>query len=175
MSDLPQLRMRHSLLQVPEARALRDGFQLRVATHSDAAVVADVINTCFEMNWTEADANKEFFDNPMVPVTFVIERDGTIVATASYQLIPEPDPAAGWLHYVGVLPQARGYALGEIVSHRVIAEAIVRRRTSVYLTTDDPRLPAIRTYLRLGFEPDMWHESHADRWAAVMKSINAPI
>jgi mycothiol synthase len=39
------------------------------------------------------------------------------------------------------------------------------------LETDDWRLAAIRTYLRLGFEPDPVEEEHAARWRRVLKIL----
>ena len=35
------------------------------------------------------------------------------------------------------------------------------------LLTDDPRLPAIKTYLNLGFVPEHRDDTHPARWEAV--------
>jgi hypothetical protein len=40
-----------------------------------------------------------------------------------------------------------------------------------YLTTDDFRVPAIRSYLRAGFLPVLYQEDMAQRWAAVLQAM----
>ncbi|HHY83306.1 MAG TPA: hypothetical protein GX505_11630 [Clostridiales bacterium] len=44
--------------------------------------------------------------------------------------------------------------------------------TSAVLETDDFRLPAIKTYFRLGFQPKFTHESHPDRWDKISRLIS---
>ena len=171
MKEVPQLRMRHSLAEVLPPRRLGADCILRAAISTDADTIAVVLGNAFNEAWDADRVFGEFFNEPAVPVTFVIEKAGVIVATASYQEKPEPCPSAGWLHWVGVHADARGLGFGEIVSQRVITEAQSRGRSCVYLTTDDFRIPAIRTYLRLGFKPDCWHESHNGRWKAVQQQI----
>jgi len=171
---LPQLRMRHPLIALPARRELPEGYRLRVATREDAEGIANVLESAFNEPWNSERVFADLLDDPGVPLTFVIERDGVIVATASYQEKEEPDPSAGWLHWVGVHPDSRGLRLGEIVSHEVISEATSRRRSCVLLTTDDFRVPAIRTYLRLGFEPDNCHENHEGRWIAILQALPSP-
>ena len=167
MSDLPQLRMRHDLRVLPEARALPDGAVLRKADLQDIDGIGKVLSEAFGEMWDRQKVLSELLDNAGVPATFAVEMGGEIVATASYQVQTVPDPDAGWVHWVGVSLAARGLGLGEIVSRRVLVEAGERGRSQVFLTTDDPRLAAIRTYDRLGFVPDPWHSSHAERWAKI--------
>ena len=42
----------------------------------------------------------------------------------------------------------------------------------IYLTTDDFRLPALKTYLQLGFLPDMFNEEMPERWKMVCQMLN---
>jgi len=170
--EIPQLRLRHPLGNLPSVRFLPQGCQIRVASSEDAEAISMVLTGSFEEPWTSESVLRRLLDDPGVPLTFVAEQDGKIVGTASYQVKTEPDPEAGWLHWVAIHPEARGLALGEIISHRVLQEAFNRKRSCVMLTTDDVRLAAIRTYLRLGFEPDMWHETHESRWAKVMQNLS---
>jgi mycothiol synthase len=171
MNDLPQLRMRHALKAVPSRRELRVDCLLREAVRADADGIAHVLQNAFNEPWDASRVFRDLFDDPNVPVTFVISQGSEIVATASYQLKEDPDPEAGWVHWVGVHPDARGSALGEIVSHRVLSEAAERKRNCVYLTTDDFRLAAIVTYCRLGFEADCCHETHLPRWQAIRTKL----
>ena len=48
-----------------------------------------------------------------------------------------------------------------------------RGYTSALLSTDDYRIPAISLYLSLGFRPLFTHESHKERWRAVLKAISS--
>ena len=172
MSDLPQLQMRHPLGELSPSRSLPEGFRLRNARPDDAEGLARVLSAAFETPWTPVSARAELLDHPQVPTTYLVERGGEVVATASYQLKDET-PAAGWVHWVGVHPGARGLGLGEALVHAVLARSALAGHAHVLLTTDDFRLPAIRTYLRLGFAPDPWHPSHPARWARALAETNA--
>lgn len=154
--------------------ALPSGYALREATLHDAPAIAGVLTRAFEEPWDVDRVRTVLLDHPEVPITFVIDREGVPVATASYQLMPKDFPHSGWVHYVGANPTESGKGLGRIAVLAVLRRAQEDGRTDAYLTTDDPRLPAIRTYLRLGFAPDMWHESHAERWRAVYQAMGVP-
>ncbi|HWD40786.1 MAG TPA: GNAT family N-acetyltransferase [Fimbriimonas sp.] len=169
----PQLRMVHRLASVPAPRDLPDGYSLRRAADSDTPALARLLSTAFDEEWSEARVREVLLDNPEVPLTFVVDREGEPVAVASYQLKPAEFPESGYVHYVGVAPEHGGRSLGYIVSYQVVLEAIARGNKDVMLTTDDFRLPAIRTYLNLGFEPDIWHESHGDRWKAIYDKLES--
>jgi mycothiol synthase len=164
--------MVHRLANLPVDRPLPASYVVRHAGERDAEGIGQVLEAAFGVAWPAENVHRELLHNSTVPATFVIENEGRIVATASYQLKPDPDLEAGWLHWVGALPSEKGKGLGEIVSRRVLQEAVDRKRSAVYLSTDDFRIPAIRTYLRLGFEPDPIHESHPARWTAVLRMID---
>lgn len=172
MNELPQLRMRHFLKEFQPLRSMPEGYVLREASEGDAIGIAAVLESSFLDRWSEERVMNELLENVGVPETYIVEANGVVVGTASYQHQKDPDPEAGWLHYVGVLPEARGFGLGEVLSQRVLIEALARGNSSVYLTTDDPRVPAIKTYLKLGFKPDNWHESHEERWLAIRAQLS---
>ena len=44
---------------------------------------------------------------------------------------------------------------------------------TAYLTTDDWRIPAIKSYLRIGFTPDISTEDFKARWDEIFKIIEA--
>lgn len=171
---LPQLRMKHLLQSEPAAAELPSGYVLRVASAGDDLGLARVLNLAFpEMMWDAAKVHEILLDHPEVPETYLVEFDGECVATASYQEMGGEFEGAGWVHYVAADPAHAGKGLGYEVTRRVLSEAAARRRSSVFLTTDDPRLAAIRTYVKLGFEPDMWHESHPARWEQVRTQLRS--
>jgi mycothiol synthase len=108
-----------------------------------------------------------------VKKTFVIESDGEIVATASARLLPEAYPGAGYVHYVAASPHHAGKKLGYLVSLATLHEFVQMNCQSAVLDTDDFRLPAVKTYLNLGFAPHHSDDSHAQRWATVDASLAA--
>ena len=167
----PQLQMRHVLEVLPPVRPLPEGYNLRIAIREDSDAISVVLTDAFGEPWDAQKVHRELFDDPNVPITFVVERMGNVVATASYQTKPQTDPEDAWLHWVGVHSNERGKALGALVTREVLLEAVRRGRRSVYLTTDDFRLAAINVYVKLGFVPDSWHESHAMRWESIFKHM----
>jgi len=82
-------------------------------------------------------------------------------------------PVSGTLHMVSVLPEANGRKLGRMLCGRAMDYLVRHGCSEIVLTTDDHRLPAIKTYLSLGFEPII-NDGDADmraRWDAVMASL----
>jgi mycothiol synthase len=89
-----------------------------------------------------------------------------VIATACVQLHSDTPtiPELGW---VATIPAGRGQGLGRAVSIAVMHFMRKSGFQSCFLRTQDWRLPAIKTYLRLGFVPDLSHESYPDRWQAI--------
>ena len=165
--DLPQLQMRRWNLEgLPEADP-----RVRPARPSDVPALAQVLTHAFEEVWREERVLDELLDHPDVPLTFVAVHGGQVVATASLQH-KSGYPDAGWVHWVGVTAECRGQGLGRAVVLAVLRAARDEGKTQAGLTTDDFRLSAIRTYLGLGFEPDPYHASHAERWNEVLRELN---
>lgn len=163
---IPQLQMRRpDLLGLPDPDP-----RVRLALVSDAVDIARILTLAFGEDWDEARLMAELFDHPRVPLTFVAVVDGMVAAVASYQL-HGGFPESGWVHWVGADPAFSGRGLGFAVSLSVLHAALADGKVDCGLTTDDERLAAIRTYLKLGFEPDPCDESHPERWGVVMGSL----
>ena len=71
------------------------------------------------------------------------------------------DGKSGTVHMVSVLDKARGRKLGRAVCGRVLQYLKENGCTQIVLTTDDFRIPAIKTYLSLGFQPVQNNEGNA--------------
>ncbi len=172
----PQLHMRRCGLGGLGRLALPEGYSIRSYRPGDAAEWNRIIAESFgggPEDWN--------FDRIMRPevsfrperVFFICSRDEA-VATASAFCRPAFMPGFGMLHYVAVLPEHAGRRLGLQVS---LAALICMRedgRSGAWLSTDDFRLPAIKTYLNLGFEPLPVHENQPDRWREVFRRLAAP-
>ncbi|HUT32190.1 MAG TPA: GNAT family N-acetyltransferase [Planctomycetota bacterium] len=105
---------------------------------------------------------------------FLVEHTptGRLVATAMARHRPvEGHPGGGELSWVAADPAHARKGLGMAVCAAVIARFLEAGYRRIYLLTDDWRLPAIRLYLQLGFEPFLARDDMADRWAAVLKQL----
>ena len=81
-------------------------------------------------------------------------------------------PGEGWFRMVAVSPKARGKGFGKLICLIALHNLAKRGYTSVVLSTDDERIPALKTYLGLDFEPIYSHESHYKRWENIFKTLN---
>ena len=167
----PQLLMVHRLESTLPQIVIPEGYALRKASLEDAEPLASTLLASFGMDWNVAKVRAELLDHPDVPTTWLIACEGEVVATASYQLKPVDFPDAGWVHWVGARAEHSGRKLGTVVTLAVLHEAVSDGKREVRLTTDDWRLPAIASYLKLGFEPLSWHESHEARWETVLAKL----
>jgi mycothiol synthase len=169
MSDkLPQLTMHRRTLADLPSNSLPDGYFLyHYSDEQDAAAWNKIIEESF--HW-QSDFHKAMeSDEAFRPERVWFVRYGNIpVATASAWYIPQRGETAGYLHMVGLLPQYAGKGLGLQVSLAALHQMKREGRQSAALQTDDFRLPAIKTYLKLGFVPEFTHESHAERWKAIL-------
>lgn len=169
----PQLcMMRHSLDGLP-AMAIPAGYRLADWRPGDEAAWENVRDAAFA---SPLDFNRSMRDDQAFRPERIklIWRDQIPVATASAWHRSEHGKAVGCLHWVAVLPAESGKGLGLWVSLACLHHMHSEGRSGSVLVTDDHRLPAIVTYLKLGFEPLVVHESHPERWRAVFGVLNKP-
>jgi mycothiol synthase len=107
---------------------------------------------------------------------FVAERaTGLLVATALATHRPTAlHPFGGELGWVAVRPQHRGRRLGTAVCAAATARLLDAGYRRVYLQTDDWRLPALLTYLRLGYVPFLYAADMAERWQSACEALSWP-
>ena len=159
---------RANLDALPEIPALPEGYTLREYRDGDEEALAALLCLTFEdSEWTATRVLKEFIVAPDVKKMFVIDYAGHPIATASARLLPETFPDSGYVHYVAADPQHAGKRLGYIITLAVLHEFIRLGCKDAVLETDDFRLPAINTYLNLGFIAEHRDESHPALWEQV--------
>lgn len=130
----------------------------------DAAWVA-IINDSFGHDWGPEGFGQRMRDTAFRPArVWFATLDGEPVATASAWVTPRWGESVGVLHMVGCLSHCQGRGLGRLVSLAALHQMRREGRQRATLTTDDFRLAAIRSYLRLGFEPLLASEDHRQRW-----------
>ena len=102
----------------------------------------------------------------------ILTVDGIPAATIT--VICNPETKAGLIHMVACKPEFRGRGLGHLLND--VASAVLKRESmeTARLTTDDWRIPAIKTYLKAGFHPDLETEADfKDRWDKIYQEIGA--
>lgn len=105
--------------------------------------------------------------------THVITFEDAVVA-ATFAARETPIPPVGRLDYVAADPEHKGQGLGLAVCAAVARYLFGHGYPSVILRTDDWRLPAIKTYLKLGFRPKMIRQDMPDRWRVILDSLSWP-
>ncbi len=168
---LPQLQMaRASLEGIPEVETPA-GYRLRTYRPGDEAAWCRLVNEGIGGDYTEEKCREELIRRPSFDPAdlFFAERGGEVVGTACALRQEEGKP--GIVHMVAVSPEHRGHGLGRALVAAVLHRLRELGYAAAELSTDDFRLPAIATYLSLGFQPKFTHESHEERWRAVRERL----
>lgn len=167
---LPQLLMRRENLDNLPPLSIPDGFTLRTYRDGDALGWEDLTESTlgFRLDFEKDIMGNPFFTKERV---FFICKGEQLVATAIAWCDGDDPEKIGYVHMVGANPEFKGKGLGYQVSLATLHKMAEENKQSVILHTDDFRLPALAIYLRLGFKPDMTHESHEARWQAVYKAL----
>ena len=173
-----QLQMARPHLEPgPALLPLPAGYELRLAHgDDDERDLAHVLTTSFEEEWSIERVRSSLTAAPDVLAVYVVTWNDRPVATASSRYHPEQFPDAGYVHWVGGLPEHAGRGLGSALMERLRQDFHERGYGSAILETDDQRLPAIKVYLRHGYLPlyDVKGEDHRPRWTAIFQSLLAP-
>lgn len=148
--------------------APRGTHALRPATAADAEGLATLLSAAYDEYWDAARVHSVLLDAPDVRTTYLIEEDGEIVATASARYLDDY-PASGYLHYVAADAARAGRGLGLEVTVAVLREFEEQGLSRAVLETDDFRVPAVITYLRLGFVPEYRDEVERLAWSQLMR------
>lgn len=170
----PQLFMRQpDFSGLPSAPPLEPGYVLRSAVPADYEQLAGLLSEAFGDSWDAQRVAGEFSPGNGVEATYVVAAPAGVIATAAARRLPDRYPDAGYVHYVGARFSERGKRLGEVVTRRVVAHFAAKGLHQAVLETDDFRLPAIWTYLRLGFVPEPRVPGDVVRWSRVLRNLTA--
>ena len=174
-----QLHMvRLGLAELPELDP-PDGYHVRTFQQGDRDHWLRIVGAAFEdPSWDESRFTASIVDHAGFAedrLFLVCAPDGRPCATAG--AFRTDDPGVGYLHYVAVHPTAQGRGLGYLVSLAAIRRFRQDGLACAMLETDDHRLPAIATYLRLGFSPLLRpgpEDAQTDRWSRVLQELGRP-
>ena len=171
----PQLQMvwpRGRLSSPPEPK-LPGGYKLRTYRPSDEAGYLAVMAKAGFEGW-DPERVRRAMDHVLPDGLFVVEHraTGAVVATAMATHNPsEQHPNGCELGWVAADPAHGGKGLGLAVCAAVTALFLRRGYREIFLLTDDWRLPALKTYLKLGFEPLFYAEGMKKRWQNVRTEL----
>lgn len=171
---LPQLVMRREgLAELPPVRLPEPGYELRSFQPGDEEHWERLVEKAFgwRRGFRERIASHYYFRPDRV---LFVCHDGVPVATACAWQETEWGEDCGYLHMVGVDPAFAGQGLGYAVSLSALHRMRLDGKDRVVLETDDFRLPAVKTYVKLGFRPDAPTEELQARWREVFRKLNLP-
>ncbi len=95
------------------------------------------------------------------------------VPAATVTVICDPDKREGYVHMVACKPEYRGRGLGHLLASLAVETLKKEGTQTAYLTTDDWRLAAIKTYLAAGFTPDLDSQpDFRERWKAILSVLD---
>lgn len=169
-ANAPQLLLRVGLKSLP-ALDLPGAVVIRPFGGGDEEVWNNIIEKSFGQRY---DFDSFMRNDPAFNAENILlaEVDGIPAATASAWCRDEFGTDTGYIHMVGCLPEFRGMRLGYWVSLAAMHKMRENGRANAVLHTDDFRIAAIKTYLRLGFEIDFTvHESIPQRWQKIEAAL----
>ncbi len=81
------------------------------------------------------------------------------------------DSGIGYVLFVGIAKAWQGRGLAKPLVARLLEDFKENGFHTALLETDDHRLPAVKTYLGLGFTPRIVHENQHERWANIFMAL----
>lgn len=161
------------LLASPPSPKLPPGYDLRQYRPEDRQKYLALMHRAGFDHWDEAQLER-MLSSILPGGFFVVEHlaTGTLVATAMATHNPTPRyPFGGELCWVAGDPDHAGRGLGLAVCSAALDRYVRAGYQCVYLLTDDWRLAAIKTYLKLGFEPVCNDAATEARWGKVLTAL----
>jgi predicted dehydrogenase/GNAT superfamily N-acetyltransferase len=152
---------------------LPSGYELRTYRDEDKANYIALLKKAGFDGW-DHDRLQGLLRKTLPEGLFLIEHvsSGELVATSVATHNPiDGMPYGGELGWVAGAPEHAGKGLGYAVCAAVIRRFLQAGYRNIYLYTDDFRLPALKTYLKLGFRPWMYCDGMEQRWNAIFKIL----
>jgi len=169
---MSQLRMeRRNLHSLPDLK-IDPAYRLRTFESGDESALGRVYAASALGGDSVEEVRTRLHDHPCFNPAriFVALHEETIVGTASAWRSTR-DPGVGYLHMLGVLPEHRGNRLGAALITATLRYTRDEGFNTQRLLTDDWRLPAIKLYRTLGYDPILTKWSHRIRWRIVARKL----
>lgn len=170
MESPKQLHMVHHKLGGLPDFEVPEGYGLRTYQPGDEQAWAEIMNSGIG-EWTAEKCRENLTSKPqfLPDGLFFVTFEGKPVGSACCWRKSPDECKVGWLHMICVLPEHRGMRLGHVLNLAILHYFRDHGFQEVWLSTDDFRIPAIKSYLRIGFEPHVFDRLHEGRWQAVLR------
>lgn len=92
-------------------------------------------------------------------------------AVATITVICDQEHKKGTVHMVACNPDCRGIGIGNLMVEIAVHTLKNAGMQTASLLTDDFRIPAIKTYLKGGFQPELSTEDFVQRWNVIYRQL----
>ncbi len=158
-----------SRLRSPPAIVVPSGYALRTFQPGDEARFFEIMRLSGWSDWNEKRLG------PLLPrivsegwfLAVRAETDDIVATAMALRDSTDLHPSGGELGWVGSDPAHRGLGLGGAVCAAVTTRLIEAGFEDIHLYTEDFRLPALKTYLKLGYVPFLYAPDMANRWETI--------
>ncbi len=171
-----QLRMVRPNLDGLSQLEIPEGYEIRTYQEGDDVHWANVISDSFGGERTPEDARRDIMDRDVFDpkgLYFATYQSTPVGTTCAWKDTPD-EKEVGIVHMVGVHSAHTGHRLGKCVVLCVLLYLREHGFKCAQLGTDDLRLPAIKTYLNLGFLPVYVDVDQPERWQQIFKKLGLP-
>jgi mycothiol synthase len=164
------------LLNAPPIVELSPGYRLRTYRPGDEPRFYEIMELAGWPGWN--DGRLQPWISRVLPEGWLLavhEESNEIVASAmALHSHSELHPFGGELGWLAGDPAHAGRGLGLAVSAAVTARFIEAGYRNIHLYTEDWRLPALKTYLKLGYVPFLFSPEMPERWQAICVQLQWP-
>ena len=172
-----QLRMLWPVTKCPPEITIPEGYAIRSFREGDEEDYIAVLNDRDLGDWT-VERLQSILTNLLSPEGVYFVTWGDIpVATACAQDSgsDEDGKLIGELGWLAANPEHKGKKLGMAVSAAVVNHLLDLGYDEIYLLTDHWRYPALKTYLKLGFEPMLRGPDDRYLWGKICEQLECKL
>ena len=164
------------LLSAPPAVRLPPGYTLRTYRPGDEPRFYEVMALAGWPGWDDEKLRPWLARIPPGSWFMAVhEASGEIVATAmGLHDHSDAHPFGGELGWVACDPAHTGKGLGRAVSAAVTARLIAAGYRAIHLYTEQYRLAALKSYLKLGYVPFLYMPEMLERWRTICAQLGWP-
>jgi len=173
---MPQLRMEWKNDGLPAQAVIMPegtGFRTLDTVENGVDVWLDIV----QYGLSKKPETYEYYEKSMLGKPCYTEKDCYILycdgaPAATVTVVINEENADGNVHMVACKPEFRGRGFGKLMSVFAVGKLKERGMRTAYLTTDDWRVPAIKSYLDAGFFPVESDDDFKKRWAEIRRIIS---
>lgn len=167
-----QLRMVWPCCFRPPKVKLPDNYSIRTFRKGDESAYAELLNNKDLGYWT-VERLDSILSNPLSPEgIYFVTHGEDLVATACAQDRSYDGKRVGEVGWVAGEPSHKGKGIGMAVCSAVVNFLLDHGYEDIYLLTDHWRYPALKTYLKLGFEPRIDGADDRYLWQKICERLN---